>query len=105
MAPRIIFASTPANPLLQVLSLIGGAIVLIGAVLMGAVILAVVIGIALVLGLVLWVRIWWLRRKFLRAGGARPPDAAGRPGPPTDGGVEITEVEYHVVRESRRDDT
>ncbi len=106
MAPRYVFATPPGNPLMQALYLIVGTVLVIGAILMGAVILAFVIGVGLVLGLVLWVRIWWLRRKFRRGqagdstGGTQADTAASR----SQDGVEITQVAYHVARETRRDD-
>jgi hypothetical protein len=99
-----VFAAPPGNPLTQILYMIGGAVLLIGAVVMGAVILAFVIGFALILGLVLWVRVWWLRRKLRPSPGQRVDRGNDRSGSAGDGGVEITEVEYHVVRESRSDD-
>jgi hypothetical protein len=100
MAPRIIFATPPGNPLLQVLYLLVGGLLLVGAVFLGAIILAVVVGFALVFGLVLWVRLWWLRRKFVRANpGAQQSNAKSAESSGT-GGVEITDVEYRVVGES-----
>ena len=102
MAPRIAYNAPPTNPLLQFLYLVVGALLLIGAVLMGAVILAFVIGFALVLGLVIWVRVWWYQRKLRKAAGSQHRE--GPKNPPADGGVEITEVEYRVVSESRPED-
>ena len=101
---RIAFSTPPSNPILQVLYFIGAAIVLVGAVVMGAVVLAFVVGFALVVGLVVWARVWWLRRKLGRMFAETKAHAGPRASQPkNDGGVEITEVEYHVVRESPRD--
>ena len=131
MAARYVFATPPGNPLMQVLYFIVGTILLIGAVVMGAVIIAFVIGLALIFGIVIWARVMWLRHKFRRAAkqGGRAGDTGsmGRAGgfggtgrargsgsmrsaggsggaDSSSEGVEITEVEYRVVRETRPDD-
>jgi hypothetical protein len=96
MNGRIFMLKGPTNPLLQLVYFVVGGIVLIGAVLMGAVILAFVFGFALVAGLVIWIRLWFLRRAMAkRAGGA-----SGAPGgrPPGQTG-DFIEVEYTVVDE------
>jgi hypothetical protein len=90
MPPRGFTLRTPVNPLLQVVYFILGGIVLIGVVLMGAVILAIALGVALILGVVIYARVWWLRRKLARAG-----HESGGP-------ADVLEVEYTVVDE--RDD-
>lgn len=87
MAPRGYTPYTPTNPLLQVVYFIVGGIILIGAVLMGAVILAIALGVAIILGLVVFVRVWWLRRKLGRGGTAAETDS------------EVYEVEYTVIDE------
>jgi len=92
MPPRIYTISPPTNPFLQVLYFVVGGLLLIGAVLIGAVILAVALGVALIVGLVVYVRVWWLRRKCARSGSA----GTGRR---RSGGPETLEVEYTVVRE------
>lgn len=93
MAPRNYILTPPTNPILQVLYFVIGGIVLIGAVLMGAVILSVALGLALIGGIVVYIRFWWLKHQLLRkrqATGGRSPDAAS---------VEVLEVEYTVVSE------
>lgn len=87
-------SSASQNPILQVAGLILGAIVAVGAVLVGAVVLSFIIGFAVLAGLVLFVRLWWLRRRMERAAG-RP---TGR------GPGEIVEVEYTIVKERTVDD-
>lgn len=82
----------PQNPFLQVLYLLAGGVVLIGAVLMGAVILSFVFGFALIVGAAFWIRLWWLRRKLRRAGGRPQPGAGSQAG-------KTIEVEYTVVEE------
>ena len=91
--PRNYPFSPPNNPLLQILYFAVGGVLLIGAVLMSAVILAFVLGAALIVGLVIFVRVWWLNRKLSRQGTARNK-GAGR-----STGGEVIEVEYTVVSE------
>ncbi|HEX9875291.1 MAG TPA: hypothetical protein VGC50_01405 [Gammaproteobacteria bacterium] len=78
----------PDNPLVQVLALAIAAIVSVGAILLGAVLLSFFLGLAVIAGLVLYIRLWWLRRK------ARKGGTGGGRGP-----GEFVEVEYTVVGE------
>jgi hypothetical protein len=92
------------NPILQVLYLLAGGVVLIGAVVIGGLILAVVIGLALILAAVFWIRLWWIRRGMMRArADSRAPASVGRR---RSGDAEAIEVEYTVIdeRKSRRRD-
>ncbi len=93
MPPRSYSFSPPTNPFLQVLYFIVGGIVLIGAVLMGAVILAIALGIAIILGLVIYARVWWLKRKLGRSARSR-----------RQAGDDVLEVEYTVVDERDEQD-
>jgi hypothetical protein len=78
----------PDNPILQIFALIGAAILAVGAIFIGAIFLSLFLGVAVIAGLVLYIRLWWLRRKAGKStSGAKP-----RPG-------EYVEVEYTVVRE------
>ena len=81
------------NPLLQLAGLVVGAVVAVGAILLGAVVLAFILGFAVIAGLVLYIRLWWMRRQFQR----RRPGPRGREerGPTGD----IVEVEYTVIEE------
>jgi hypothetical protein len=96
MSPRGYTFNAPTNPLLQVVYFVVGGVVLIGAVLMGAVILAIALGIAIILGLVVYARVWWLSRKIARSGSG--PGAGSGSGRDAD----LIEVEYTVIDE--RDD-
>jgi len=96
MSGRIFIAGPSTNPLMQVVYLLLGGLVLIGALLMGAVILAFVLGFALIFGIVIWVRVWWLRRKMMRAGGAQA--SPGNQSTHSESG-RVIEVEYTVVDE------
>ena len=77
MQGRFFTFERPTNPLLQALYLLAGGVLLVGALVMGAVIVAVGLSFALVIGLVVWIRLWWLNRKMGRAG---PRGAGARPG-------------------------
>ncbi len=81
------------NPLLQLAGLVVGAVVAVGAVLLGAVVLAFILGFAVIAGLILYVRLWWMRRQLRQ----RRPGPRGRGGGDPPG--EIVEVEYTVVEE------
>ena len=93
MPQRNYILTPPTNPILQVLYFVAGGVVLIGAVLMGAVILSVALGLALIVGIVVYIRVWWLRRKLARRQEARDRRAPGA------GNAEFLEVEYTVVSE------
>jgi membrane protein implicated in regulation of membrane protease activity len=87
------------NPFVQALSFLLLGIALIGAVLMGAIVIAFLVGLFAILGVVVWIRLWWLRRRMLRARGgsrARRDQGSQRSG-------RIIEVEYEVV-DRRRDE-
>lgn len=98
MPPRIYTFKPPTNPFLQILYFLVGSVLLIGAVLMGAVILAFVFGFAVILGLIIYVRVWWLKRKFARSG-RKPP---GEPSQSSES--ELIEVEYTVIDERDEQD-
>jgi uncharacterized iron-regulated membrane protein len=99
MPPRIYTVRPPTNPILQVLYFLVGVVLLIGAVFMGAVILAVVLGLAVIFGIVIYIRVWWLKRKFARAG------RGSTAGPSKSNQSEVIEVEYTVIDErDERDD-
>lgn len=86
--------SSSGNPILQIVGLIVGVVVTVGAILVGAVVLSFAIGFAVLAGLVLFVRVWWLRRRMARATGP----AARRPS------GEIAGVEYTIVKERTVDE-
>lgn len=100
MHGRYFTLGTSTNPVVQMLYLLLGGVLLIGAVLMGAVILAFVFGLALVFGVVVWLRVWWLRRKMRKArsgGSGRGTGSAASSG-------SVIEVEYTVVDERKPGD-
>jgi hypothetical protein len=81
------------NPLVQALSLLVFALILVGAVIMGAVVLAALIGVAIVAFFALKVRGWWLRRRG-RGGGGKGGPGAGSGRTET---VRYIEGEYEVI--------
>jgi hypothetical protein len=94
MPPRIYTIRPPGNPILQVLYFLAGGILLIGAVILGAFVLAIVLGFAVVAGLIIYARVWWLSRKLAKERGA---SRAARGG--SSSGSELLEAEYTVVSE------
>jgi hypothetical protein len=82
-----------SNPLAQLLSVLVFAVVLVGAVIMGAFVLAVLIGLGALAVVVFAVRGWWLRRSGPRGGGSSGGGGPGRPAK----GIRYIEGEYEVV--------
>jgi hypothetical protein len=80
----------PGNPLVQALSLLVFAFVLVGAFIMGAFVLAALIGLALIAVVVLKVRAWWRGRSS-----GRGPNGGSGPGPAK--GIRYIEGEYEVI--------
>ena len=85
---RLHRARLPENPLLQFIALVVAVIVAVGAVFLGAILLSLFLGFALIAGIVLYVRLWWLRRSL----GKRAGDGSPQSG-------DFVEVEYTVVNE------
>lgn len=88
MQQRYYRVRPPSNPILQVFALIGAAILAVGAIFIGAIFLSLFLGLAVIAGLVLYIRLWWLQRRA----GKSAASGRQRPG-------EYVEVEYTVVRE------
>ncbi len=83
----------PENPLLQFVALVVAAIVAVGAVFLGAILLSLFLGLAVIVGIVLYVRLWWLGRSLSK----RAEHQGARSG-------EFVEVEYTVVEERSTSD-
>lgn len=81
------------NPLAQALSLVVLAVLLVGAVIMGAFVLMAILGFAAIALLGFSVRNWWLRRQA-RGGG---PNGDGGSGPERPTGIRYIEGEYEVI--------
>jgi hypothetical protein len=82
------------HPLAQIASLLLFVVFAVGAVLVGAVVFSLLLGVAAVGGLVLYARLWWLRRKGLRGGAHSSRD-------PARGEGQVIDVQYEVIRERR----
>lgn len=93
MPPQSYTFKPPTNPILQVLYFLVGGVLLIGAFFMGAIILAVVLGLAVILGIIIYVRVWWLQRKMARSS----RKSGGEPSQSSES--TVIEVEYTVVDE------
>lgn len=99
MNARPSFAASQ-NPLVQGLSLLVGAVLLVAAIIFGAFLLAIAIGVGFVFAVIILGRAWWIRRQLERAGRGA---ARGRAGPAAG---RVIEVEYTVIDEEpdeRRD--
>jgi hypothetical protein len=98
MNTRFAAGGMPQNPIAQFLIFVVAGLALVGIVFMGFVLLAVLLGAGFVLGIIVWVRWWWLNRKLGRA----MRDRTGRRGPdggPRSGSGRVIEVEYTIVEE------
>jgi len=100
MNGRVFSFGSSGNPLVQILSLLAFGALLTVALIMGAVVIAVILGLAVIAGIVLSVRVWWLRRKFR---GGPPFDAGSGPPGPGPGNARLIEGEYVVVKKPDAD--
>ncbi len=96
----------PMNPLSRLLAAIAGALVLVGAFTFGFFILVAAVAFGLVAWLVIWLRVWWIKRKLGATGGASPLDFGQPPGDDRQrpGSGEVIDAEYEVVSRTNRDD-
>ena len=97
MPPRGHNFRLPSHPLLQVVYVLLGGIVLIGALFMGAVLLTVALGLGLLIGTVALLRAWWRGR-------GRSPPARGRPAQGRQPAGKLLDAEYSVVAERNERD-
>ena len=88
------YLSSTENPILQAVGLIVGILVTVGAILIGAVVLSLGIGLVVLVGLVMFVRIRWLKYRMKQTGTSADDIPSG----------EITGVEYTVVKERAIDE-
>lgn len=73
---------------MQALVLIGAAMLAVGAIFIGAIVLLVFLGLAVIAGLVFYMRLWCLQRRAAQTVASAPPSSQ-----------EYVEAEYPVVRE------
>lgn len=87
----------PANPLVRLLTGLVGVLVLIGAVFFGLFVFAAAIAFGLVAWAVIWLRMWWIRRR-LGASGGTAKDPFGRPPDRADADDRsVIDADYEVV--------
>ena len=86
--------SATRNPILQAVGLIVGALVTVIAILIGAVMLSLGIGLVVLVGLVMFVRVRWLKHRMKQTKAPTDDIPSG----------EITGVEYTVVKERAIDE-
>jgi len=89
----IFFQQKPQSFLSKIVATVLGIAVLVGAFLLGAVVLIAFFGFIVVMAIIVYARIWWLKRKFA---GADPSATGGQGG--TDGhSMNVLDGEYTVV--------
>jgi len=88
MQERLYRIRQPSNPILQFFALVAAALIAVGAILLGAIVFTFFLGLAVIGGLVLYIRLWWLRRRSANISRT----TRSRSG-------DIVEVEYTVVRQ------
>lgn len=104
MENRTLFTShSPGRPsgLIGLLLLV--PFLVLGA-LLGAVVLAIAFGLLLLAGLVFFTRLWWLKRKILRAGRAAGYETEGAVKNKPESGTTVLEGEYRIIRENKREE-
>jgi len=88
--PRIRYVAVegpPRNPILKFIGFVAGLGLLAVSFVFGAFLLAALIGLGLIAGLVIYLRVWWLRRRMDRATQS-----------------EYLETEYRVVDRHKSED-
>ncbi|HUO66221.1 MAG TPA: hypothetical protein VMV37_01735 [Gammaproteobacteria bacterium] len=80
-----------ANPLIQALSLVAAAALLVLAFLVGAILIGVLLAVGVVAALALAARSWWLQRRISAGAAGKAP--GGAPG-------QVIEGEYTVTGET-----
>lgn len=90
----------PMNPLSRLLAALLGVLALVGALFFGFFVIILVVGLGLIAWVMLWLRMWWIRRKL--PGGAYSRERtsgteAGHVENAADRKGEIIDAEYEVV--------
>jgi len=85
----------PQNPVTRILSAIVAVILLAGAFTLGLAALLVVAGVGLVAGIVIWLRVLWIKRKLEKSG---VDLSMNNPQQPPSGNV--IDAEYTVISDS-----
>jgi hypothetical protein len=87
----------PQGPLTRIIASIIAVFALVGAVMIGMVALLVVAGVGLVAGLVIWLRISWIKRRLSKSG----MDMGATVEPPRESG-HVIDAEYTVISDSQK---
>lgn len=85
----------PQNPLTKIIAAVIATFVLIGTFMIGIAALVVVACVGLVVGVAIWLRIAWIKRKFRKSGVTfdAPVDMSGEPG-------QVIDAEYTVISDT-----
>ena len=86
----------PQNPIMRILTAIIAVFILAGAFMLGMAALLVVAGVGLVAGIVIWLRVAWIRRKLQKNG---IDLGVTKQAPPSTG--HTIDAEYTVVSEQQ----
>lgn len=84
----------PQGPLARLVAGIIAAFVLIGAVMLGMVAFLVIAGLALLAGIVIWLRVAWIKRRLKKQGVNLRDDIM------PDSSSHVIDAEYTVVEDS-----
>jgi hypothetical protein len=95
MSGRSFSFGRSGNPLVQVLSLLALAVVLVGALIMGAFVLMALLGLGVLAFVGYKLRAWWLRRGMGKGNGPDGRGPGSGPGPAK--GIRYIEGEYEVI--------
>lgn len=94
------------NPITRLLAAVAGALVLAGMIFFGFFAMLAAVALGLVAWLVLWLRIWWFKRKLAASG--RQPTGFGQPFSPgarqDEPPGDVIDAEYEVVSKEGEDD-
>jgi hypothetical protein len=86
----------PQNPVTRIITAIIAVFVLAGAFMVGIAALVVVAGVGLIAGIVIWLRVAWIKRALQKSG----VDLGVIEEPPVSSG-NVIDAEYTVVSETR----
>lgn len=93
-----------ANPLARLLAGLLGVLALVGAVFFGVFVFVAAVAVGLVAWAVIWLRLWWIRRR-LGSSGAQAKDPFARPADRSEADdPSVIDADYEVVsREQEKD--
>lgn len=85
----------PQSPLSKIIAAIIATFVLVGSFMIGIVALVVVACVGLVIGIAIWLRVAWIKRRFRKSGVVfeTPVDLSNKPG-------QVIDAEYTVVSDT-----